>query len=661
VSIKKSFLLLIWMVICPLAVFSQSNKLNKLTPRVKALLNSEDRLSVHKYWIYLNDSAFDSSKIFLTSKAKQRRAKVDADNFLIDAYDYPLRDSILNAIESTGVSIRHVIHWFKAVTVTADFNQLQQIIQLPYVKKADFVNTLTASMPDKIIEMKPHKTPLNALVFNYGYSYFQDLFINSIKLHQVGLTGKGVMIAIFDSGFEWHHRAFDSANIIATYDFVNNDSSADFEDCPSAPPTIQQRYHGTLTFGVIGGYVPDTLIGIAPQADFILAKTEITCGGKEIKIEEDNWIAAAQWADSIGADIISSSLGYTKFQDSGSYSFSDLDGNTALITIAADIAASKNILVVNAVGNERGSSWNHLVAPADGDSVLAVGAVNPDSTLAPFSSPGPTADGRIKPDIVTLGVNVFSAFYLGGYAYVSGTSFSTPLVAGAAALVMENNPALTAHEIINRIHNSGDRSDNPDNNYGYGLFNAMAVADIIKFNLPQVIKVDYRSQITIDITTSGLTDSIPKLSAIGLPSWISFIDHNNGTGTLEITPSPSSLPSLKFGLIADIGYFADTSYYTLEIFGLSNNLIYAGPNPFRDVVNIYVKSAAGEIKSVSIFNTAGEKVWEKVNISPNSADIGGIIRWYGCNQKGEVVSAGVYVCVVQTYRQKYRLKLLKTN
>jgi len=638
-----------------------SNKLDKLTPRVKVLLNSEDLLSVHKYWIYLNDSAFDSSKIFLTAKAKKRRAKVDADNFLIDAYDYPLQDSILNVIENTKVSVKHVIRWLKAVTVAADYKQLQRIIMLPCVKKVDLVNTLTAIVPDKIMELKQKKAKSEALAYNYGYSYFQDLFINSIKLHQVGLTGKGVMIAIFDSGFELHHRAFDSANIMATYDFINDDTAVDYEDCPTASPTIQQRYHGTLTFGVIGGYVPDTLIGIAPEADFILAKTEITCGGKETKVEEDNWIAAAQWADSIGADIISSSLGYTKFQDSGSYSFSDLDGNTALITIAADIAASKNILVVNAVGNERGSSWNHLVTPADGDSVLAVGAVNPDSTLAPFSSPGPTADGRIKPDIVTLGVNVFSVFYLGGYAYVSGTSFSTPLVAGGAALVMENNPSLTAHEIINRIHNSGDRSGNPDNNYGYGLFNAMEVADIIKFDLPQVIKVDYRPQITIDVTTSGLTDSIPKLSAISLPSWISFIDHNDGTGVIEITPSPSSLPSIKFGLIADIGYFADTSYYTLEIFGLSNNPVYAGPNPFRDVVNIYVKSSAGDVKSVAIFNMAGEKVWEKVNISPNSADISGIIRWYGCNQKGEVVSAGVYLCIVQTDSQKYRLKLLKTN
>ncbi|MFQ5453939.1 MAG: S8 family serine peptidase, partial [Candidatus Zixiibacteriota bacterium] len=484
-------------------------------------------------------------------------------------------------------------------------------------------------------------------------------FIKAVKLHRAGLSGKGVTIALFDTGYEINHRAFDSTNIIATYDFINNDATVDELECTD-PFNLQQTFHGTFTLGITGGYVPDSLIGVAPEADYILAKTEISCNGTEIKLEEDNWVAAAEWADSIGTDIISSSLGYTEFTDSGSYTFDDLDGNTALITRAADIAASKNILVVNSAGNDRLRPWGHIVTPADGDSVLAVGAVMPDSSLAAFSSPGPTSDGQIKPDIVTLGVGVFSAFHQGGFASGNGTSFSAPLTAGGAALALEHDATLTAIELLNLIRQTGIKFDTPDNNFGYGLYDATASADIIKFDLPKVIKLDINEFSTINVTTSGRTDSIPVLSAIDLPSWMEFTDYQNGRGDITVNTASSNLSSTSIGLIADVGYFIDTSYYSIVITGYINNPVFVGPNPFNDSLNIFVKPLAGTVKSISIYNSSGEIVWEKVNNITSNADVL-IDIWNGRNQRGEAVTAGVYILIVNTDRQTHRVKLLKTN
>jgi len=247
----------------------------------------------------------------------------------------------------------------------------------------------------------------------------------------------------------------------AQYDFINNDSVTSNE---SGDP-ISQDAHGTQVLGVIAGHAEGELIGPAWGARYLLAKTEIV--DSETPIEEDHWVAGIEWADSAGADIVTSSLGYY-WPDS----MIQLDGNSYLCTRAADIAVSHGITVVNSVGNFGSSS---LVAPADGDSVLAIGAVDRNGAIASFSSRGPTADGRIKPDFTAMGVGVRSVSVSTGYGSYNGTSFAAPIVAGVCALLLELRPEWSPMEMRDTLRATSSRSSAPDNEYGWGIPNATLV------------------------------------------------------------------------------------------------------------------------------------------------------------------------------------------
>ncbi len=638
-------------------------KSDKLTSAARDLLASSASDESRQYWLYLDSSVADPSALHLSEKSLARRAKVDPVNFLIDWHDYPIADSILTALKNSGLNIRRASRWYKAVAVEADFSGVAKATALPFVRRIDPVKTLIRYADKDIIEAKVSVPQMQTADFDYGVSEFQNRFINAIVLHKAGLTGRGVTMAFFDSGFDPNHPAFDSTSIIATYDFINDDVAVDERECPNTI-SRDQTFHGTATLSLVGAYVPDTLIGVAHGADFVLAKTEITCDGIEIKMEEYNWLAAAEWADSIGVDIINSSLGYTQFTDSGSYTLDDLDGNTSLITNAGDLAASKNILVVTSAGNDRNTTWGRISMPADGDSILAVGAVNADSSLASFSSPGPTADGRIKPDITTFGVGIWIASHLGGYTTSSGTSFSSPLTAGGAALAMERDPALTANQLLERIKRTGNRADFPDNDFGYGLFDAaQAGYPVIEFDLPLAIQIQQDETRLFDITATGWEGTPPALSAVDLPDWAIFIDNGDGTATLELSPDSESEPWVEYSLVASTSEYSNSYTYELFVVGKSENEVTAGPNPFDDEVWIWVKPSAGEVKTIAFYNSSGEIVWEKVNNVALSADEITVLQepWDGRNQQGKVVAAGVYVLVVVTDRQTYHVKVLKTN
>lgn len=639
----------------------------QITPRAAQRLESSPPAAVAKYWLFLDSSAV-ADKIELTERARQRRAKVDPNGLLVDDRDYPISQEVLDQVRTSGATIKQASRWLRAISIEATPSQVSQAMKLSPVMQVDIVEEYSASPPpppDRPGQPFNYRSPdATAVDLDYGQSLMQNEFVNSVKLHKAGFTGLGVLIAMLDSGFRTDHPAFDSTTILATWDFINGDSDVTGTDCGDIP----QDNHGTLTLGAIGGYVPGTLIGVAFDADYILGKTEITCGGTEIKVEEDNWIAAAEWADSIGADIISASLGYNLFQDSGSYTLDDLDGNTARITIAADIAAAKNILVVNSAGNERNNpAWPRILFPSDGDSVLAIGAVRDDGTLAAFSSPGPTADGRIKPDVVTLGVGVFTAAAMGGYAYASGTSLSCPLAAGAAALAFDFDSTMTAEEYRNLIRQTADLvrivgQQAPDNNYGYGLINASRAADIIRYVVDDTLFADSLALVTLPLLTAGRAEEIPTLSAFSLPPGVALVDSGTGRGSLDIAELPDGFTADSVGLVAALDYFVDTTYIVLAIQspgGVASQVI-AYPNPFRESVTISRGNETGRLLSISIFNSAGEKVWEKVNNSAAPSDTSRI-EWDGRNDSGEPIAPGVYIAVVQSEGETKLVKLLKVN
>ncbi len=642
----------------------EAQSTGKLSPRAKSKLAAQAAASLGEYWLFLDSAAVDPQGVYLSGASRKRRAKADPGSLLIDSHDYPIRQAIIDSVRDAGPEVLSVSKWLRAIAVDASPAQIARAEALSFVKRIDVVNIYERHKlaPTPVLKVEPSP---KAGALDYGNSALQIAFMNATKLQQLGLSGRGVKIAMFDSGYDIHHPAFDSTHIVNTYDFINSDTTIDGVDCDTAQfryPPDYQTYHGTLTLGAIGGYVPGELIGAAYGADFLLAKTEITCNGTEVKIEEYNWIAAAEWADSLGADIISSSLGYTTFQDSGSYTASQLDGKTALITRAAEIAASKNILVVNSAGNDRHNfAWPHISFPADGDSVLAVGATNPDSSLADFSSPGPTADGRIKPDVVNLGINVHTASQFGGFTDADGTSLSAPLTAGAAALAFEYDTTLTAAEYIQQARSSASRSSHRDNDFGYGVLNAADAAQLLRLDLPDTLTVAFRDTVQVDIHTIGKSPEVPAISIIDTPPWALFSDNGDGTGSLRVIPANLDGIAGTLGFVLSYADIADTSFVVVVVYGQRQADVFAGPNPFRQSVNIYTRATAGRVKSISIHNIAGEIIWEEVNNSAPSADTVSVTKWDGRNQSGEIVAAGVYIAVVDTDRRTYHVKLLKSD
>lgn len=613
---------------------------------------------VHTCWVYVTSDALAVEAVPLSSRSLSRRSRADATGLLIDDTDRPIRAGIVDSVRNTGVDIIYVSRWLHAIALRATADQLDELLQRQFVDRIDIARTwLSPNLPPSV-PSRPTEQPSRSTALDYGRAQFQAEFINATRLHDAGITGRGVLIAILDTGFEIDHPALDSIDIVAARNFIDSTQPIDGPDCPNEPPGFHQNGHGTLTLSVMAANVPGELVGVAPHASFLLAKTEITCGGTEIKAEEFNWIAAAEWADSAGADIITASLGYTEFTDGGSYSISDLDGDTPLITRAADIAASKNILVVTSAGNSRNRPWGTISTPADGDSVLAVGAVDASGTLASFSSPGPTADGRIKPDIVSLGVGVQTASFLGGYTTADGTSLSAPLVAGGAALAFQADSSLTAMVLFEMIRSTGSRAGSPDNDFGYGIYDAFASANVVRIVEPKVVQVELGGTVLATVSTTGSV--VPVLGLIAPPDGLTLQDNLDGSGVLEVSGLESNPVRTSFRLTADIGFLSDTVVVELHTIGPAGDEITAGPNPFSDSVLFFVRPSLGKLLSVSVFNISGELVWEKVNNLPISTDVR-IDAWHGRNLRGEPVSAGVYIARVQTDRRQVMLKLLKTD
>ena len=405
----------------------------------------------------------------LTPKALQRRNKVLPRSQAIDATDLPVHDPYIDRLESLGVEVLCRSRWLNAVSVNIHETDIQDIKKLPFVKQIKPVAVYERS-PPRIIEKPPSFTdsPSASGSLDYGASYAQNSLMRIPEIHDMGLNGNGVLIGLIDTGFDYKDRpVFSHIAVVDEYDFYWGDRVTSNEDGDSP----SQDDHGTKVLSVIGGCREGELIGPAYKASYALAKTD-WIPVSDYAIEEDYWIEALEWLEALGVDIVSSSLGYGSFVDKASYTLEDLDGNTALCTIAADIAVGKGVCVLNSAGNK--DFWPKINFPADGDSVIAVGALSVNGVVAAFSSEGPTSDGRIKPDVMAMGLGVYAVqpTLEESYKYVSGTSFACPLVAGVSALILQAHPELNPLEVREALVNTASRAGDPDNRYGWGLVDA---------------------------------------------------------------------------------------------------------------------------------------------------------------------------------------------
>jgi subtilisin family serine protease len=389
-------------------------------------------------------------------------------------------DRVAATIGQTGGTVRRHSRWLHAVSANLPRQGFDAARDNPDLVRIQPVRRFRRrEVPVGPPTAPPEQFGAAAQDSGFGPSGMPFRRLNMFRLVEHGFRGAGVRIAVFDTGFETELPAFAGVAIAAQHDFVFNDSIVRNE--PADQPLASQ--HGTQVWSLLAADIPDTLVGIAPQATYLLAKTEDVRA--ELPIEEDNYVAALEWADSVGVDIISSSVGYTTFDDGTGYTSADLNGDIAVTTVAADLAASRGILVVTAMGNggpaPAGSTT--MLTPADGDSVIAVGAEDSTGVLAFFSSRGPTADGRIKPNLTAPGVAVWVATPTlpgMGYSRGSGTSFATPLVAGAAALIKQIHPTLKPTDIGQTLQGAASNSSEPDNDVGWGRPDVLAAASFPK-------------------------------------------------------------------------------------------------------------------------------------------------------------------------------------
>ena len=477
------------------------NSLNRLHAEGRSVL-----------WVFFTDKNEGDAASFarslrgvsarVTEAARTRRARETGGRFVPDYYDLPVASRYVDAVARTGAAVRQVSRWLNAMTVEADEPEARLIASLPFVRVVTPARRSRRVAPVSVdpvpfqpggggspdrgegLEAPRNRTEIHGsgLLLPKPISYGASTTplgppaapgfsggINAIAAHDSGWSAASVIVAMFDSGYDKAHNATSPLVRIAEHDFVFNDG-----ETANQPGDVTGQWdHGTGTWSVLGGYYPSNMAGPAFNARFVLAKTEDI--RSETPVEEDNWVAAAEWSDSIGVQVISSSLAYLDFDGTANdYTYTDLNGYTTVVTLGAIMAARRGIVVANAMGNT-GSLPGSLWAPADADSILSCGAVDSGDFIAGFSSRGPTFDGRIKPEVVAQGVA--TPWAVAGSPSVvttaSGTSLSTPLVGGAAALVREAHPEWTVAQVRQALMSTADKATTPDNNYGSGRLNVV--------------------------------------------------------------------------------------------------------------------------------------------------------------------------------------------
>ena len=427
-------------------------------------LNPVSAQNAYLYLVLFKDKTgtphrIDQPDSFLSTRSIQRRMK---QHIPVRESDLPVNPEYVTAVRNTGAQILHTTRWFNGVVVNATDEQMETIRSLPFFKEIEKDRAL--NLPRSSARMADKKEKFTSTEsIDYGTSRMQLEMLGVPNLHEMGFTGKGLLIGVFDAGFyrannmNYLRHLFNEGHITDTYDFISRDKNV-YDD----------HTHGLQVLSAMASRLEGQLVGPAFEADYLLYRTENDA--IEYPYEEVAWLLAAERADSIGVDLINTSLGYYDFDNPVyNYAYSEMDGRTTIISRAARMAARCGILLVNAAGNEGNNSWRHITAPADVDSVLTVGAVTSAGNRASFSSIGPNAEGLIKPDVVALGSGVRLGASSGGITTSQGTSFASPLIASFAALLWQKFPEKTAQELADYIRSLGSKADNPDNELGYGL------------------------------------------------------------------------------------------------------------------------------------------------------------------------------------------------
>lgn len=447
----------------------------------------EDISQVNRYFIYFSDKtggnypySLNNPTEFLTQRAIDRREK---QNISVNESDLPVHPEYVQGLRDAGIEVYFNSRWLNGALVNADTTLLNDIEVLSYVDSIAWIaDTTRLSNEKNLIE-----TPTDFLdppLVN-GDSDIQLTMLGADQMHTDGVKGEGMLIAVLDNGFTGvnlftpFQHLWEENRIVATRDFVQNSGNV-----------YQFGSHGTSVFSIMASNFDSPsgdLKGIAYEASYILCITEDNQA--ENRLEEYNWLLGAEFADSLGADVINGSLGYRTFDiSSHNYDFDDMDGSTAIVSKAATMAADKGIIVAVSAGNEGNNSWKRITPPADAKGILTVGSVNTDFSYSSFSSVGNTADGRIKPDVSAFGSATAVMYGNGNIARGSGTSFASPLIAGFAACIWQLNPERSVNEVITSIKTSAHKASSPDSLVGHGVPNYAFAKDVRALNLADILE-----------------------------------------------------------------------------------------------------------------------------------------------------------------------------
>lgn len=442
---------------------------------------------VEDAWVYFKDkpsqTAFIATPLtMLSQRALDRRTRY---NIALDLNDVPTEASYITQIKNAaGITVKAKSKWLNALHIQGTQTDINNILNLNFVSKVEYANkSLNPSGKNEKQQKRMRKTnkPDSKTDFNYGNATNQIQMLKGNVLHQNNFTGEGMQIAIIDGGFPnvdnfaAFKRIRDNNQILGGYDFVNRNENF-----------YTGSYHGMAVLSTIAGYLDNQFIGTAPDAKFYLFISEDDIN--ETPLEESLWVEAAEKADSLGVDVINTSLGYTTFDNPNyNYVYADMDGKTTFISRGAEIAFSRGMIVVNSAGNEGNAPWHYISAPADAASVLSIGAVNASGNIANFSSYGPAADNRVKPDVCAQGAGVYIINPSGSIATSNGTSFSSPVLAGVIACLWQAFPDKNNAEIIQLVKESAHLYNNPTAQEGYGIPNFESVFNLLNMEETEAV------------------------------------------------------------------------------------------------------------------------------------------------------------------------------